>query len=574
MFKILLVIGDVYMENEVKETLTTPLYTQKIRGFFIRYGTPIIIFMFAAILICGMISTQKYGISWDERLERIGMYTNVKEYTKFLGFDQLTNELDSYEIGFVHESDDRDHGQAVFYPSIVLDFMSGSVFKRIMYQRFFTFGIFWFGLICLYSVVKRLTGSKAYGVAATLLTYLAPRFFAESTYNSKDTVFLALVIITFNFAVLFIEKRNIFYGIITGIAAAFAANMRFIGFWLIFLIGVLYIINLIYTHKKTNEKVKIPILSGVFCVIFFFGVYWLITPACWYGFFEQLKYTLIYSVNFSRWDSPVLYMGGIWRNSVRPLPWHYLPVMFAVTTPVFVVAACAVGMPVIIIDSIRNGFRKFFHKSSKYYVMLLIFVLVPALIAILKHSTLYNGWRHFYFSYAPLIIIAMGALKILTDGRKIAGPLVAALISIQLVTSTIWIIMNTGTQFCYYNFMAINKAENFEFDYWNVSTAKCLTDYAKTLDDDEKVTITGDSWPSWYGLVEAYDIALDEHTKSHYVVDRNFTNNVNGYDLFISNPLYTILNTNSLKNNTDEMYNKLSEVKVGDVTIMAIYKSK
>lgn len=203
------------MENEVKEALSMTLYTQKIRAFFTKFSTPLIIFMFGAILICGMISTQKYGISWDERLERIDMYTNVKEYAKFLGFDDITKTIDSYGIGFVHESADRDHGQAVFYPSIVLDYVSGSVFKRLMYQRFFTFGIFWFRLICLYSVVKRLTGNKAYSVAATLLTYLSPRFFAESTYNSKDTVFLALVIITFNFAVLFIEKRNIFYGIIT-----------------------------------------------------------------------------------------------------------------------------------------------------------------------------------------------------------------------------------------------------------------------------------------------------------------------------------------------------------------------
>lgn len=122
--------------------------------------------------------------------------------------------------------------------------------------------------------------------------------------------------------------------------------------------------------------------------------------------------------------------------------------------------------------------------------------------------------------------------------------------------------------------MAKNKSENFEFDYWNVSVTKCLTDYAKTLDTDEKVTITGDSWASWYGLLEAYDISLDEHTKSHFVVDRNFTNNVNGCDLFIANPFYTVLNTNSLTNNTDEMYKKLSEVKVDGVTIMAIYKSK
>jgi hypothetical protein len=563
------------MENEVKETSSTTSYTKKAREFFIKYSNPLIIFMFAAILICGMISTQKYGISWDEPLERIGMYTNAKEYAKFLGIDKITNVIDGYNcgIGFVHESDDRDHGQAVFYPSIVLDFMTGSFFKSIMYQRFFTFGIFWLGLICLYSVVKRFTGSKAFGAAATLLMNLSPRFFAEGTYNSKDTVLLALVIITFNFAVLFIEKRKVSYGILTGITAAFAANMRILGFWLIFLIGVLYIINLIYTHKKTNEKLKIPILSGVFCVIFFFGMYWLITPASWYGFIDQLKYTLFYSMNFSRWDGAVLYMGKIWQNPSRPLPWHYLPVMFAITTPIFVVAACSLGIPVIIIDSIKNSFRKLLDRESKYYIMLLVFVLVPALIAIINHSTLYNSWRHFYFCYGPLIIVAFGALKIITDGRKFAGSLVAALISIQLVISTIWIIMNPGTQFCYYNFMAINKAENFEFDYWNVSITKCLTDYAKTLGENEKVSITGDSWSACYGLVEAYDVSLDEHTKPHYTIDRNFSNSVNDFDLFISNPTYTTLDSFSVKNNYDDMYKKLSEVKVGDVTIMAIYKS-
>lgn len=548
---------------------------------FKNHPKKIVIIFFAFILLIGFCNYKSYGISWDEYLENNILQSNVASYVdKFAGGEGLSS-LDLTQSPQISTYNERDHGQSMYYLFSPVNFIFKDDINTIYtLKHLYTFLIFFGGLVCLYLVILNLTKRRILAILGVLLVFLSPRMFAESFYNSKDIVLMSMIIVSFYFGYKFIEKKTFVYGIVFALAMALTSNTRIIGFWLFGIVGALYLAMLI---KDMIEKKKFAktFFVGVTAVIAFVVFFIALTPASWTSPIEYFNYTYKFSLNFSRWDGIVLYMGDTFNNKIKPLPWHYIPVMFAVTTPIVTVLLVIFG----IFDSVRativNKLRNFLNGAQKYYILLLIFTLMPLITAIVKNSNIYNGWRHFYFIFGALIILAVGGVfTLLKVDNKIFKRIFVGVISLQLAFSGIWIALNSGVQYAYFNPLAINSEKNFETDYWNVSVSNCLIKFLDST-SQEQVKISAVDWYSFEGLGQAKDYLPKEYSDRIVIIpmERRIYDNA---EYLISNTSYQNLTEVSWdKNmNTNKPYsfentcNLYTSIVVNGHSIMNIYKYK
>ncbi len=542
-----------------------------------------ILIFFGIILIIGGICVSSYGMSWDEIQEHDIMLSSVKEYVRVFAGDDAVKDLKLASIEDISTNIERDHGEAVFYITAPLGLIFPDDIRPIyLIKHIYTFLIFFGALICLYLLIKNLTGRRIFGVLGVLLMFLSPRMFAESFYNVKDMVLLCLVIISFYFGHQFIEKKKFIWAVWFGIAAAFTANTRVMGFWLIGLVGLLYIIMMIYNAIAKKEKPLKPFLVGLLAVVVFFVAYYIITPAAWQNPREFFEYTYKQSLNFNRWTGFVLYQGDIYNNAVHPLPWHYIPVMIAITTPIITVLLIAFGAFDSVIGIFRKKIKTFLDGDRKYYLLMLIFVVVPLVTSIMKKSNVYNGWRHFYFVFGPMIVLAVGGVKTLIEIKKPkVTKIITAVICAQLVFSAGWIALHSGLQFAYYNVVAFNCEKDYEQDYWNVSVKNCLEMLVDNAPDGEIVKVSAIDFASNDGLRKGAMMLSEKYAKRVKVIsqDRMIKD---GAKYLISNPTYRKLSEMEYERYPDMpepydydlyfVYN--CAVKVDGRNIMEVYTMK
>jgi hypothetical protein len=132
---------------------------------------------------------------------------------------------------------------------------------------------------------------------------------------------------------------------------------------------------------------------------------------------------------YTAYDSPTLLRGKVIPS--QQVPWDYLPTYFAVQLPELTIlcflGACA-AVAVWLVLALRRG-----RPLPSVWLLLVTAVLVPPAYAIVRHSTLYNGLRHFLFIIPPLCVLAGGGVAVLMRWAARHQPLaVAALAALML----------------------------------------------------------------------------------------------------------------------------------------------
>ena len=136
--------------------------------------------------------------------------------------------------------------------------------------------------------------------------------------------------------------------------------------------------------------------------------------------------------NYTAYDSPTLLRGQSIPS--QQVPWDYLPTYFAVQLPeltiVCFVAACAVVVACALLALRRR------RPVPWEWLLLVTAVLVPPGYAIVRHSTLYNGLRHFLFIIPPIAVLAGGLVAELTRRAARQRPVVAAALAAVMLLFT------------------------------------------------------------------------------------------------------------------------------------------
>ena len=456
-------------------------------------------------LISGIFLVDDYGVHWDEHSQyNHGLVT--AQYINELCRDCLSDK--PFSETRLEEYKDRTHGVVFQMFALGIQNLLGldDIRQFLLLRHILTFLIFWLSLIFLYKVFNKYLKNKWITVAGLVIFSLSPRIFAESFYNSKDIVFLSLTIFSTWTLLQFLEKpgyRTLFFHALT---SALLIATRVPGIFMPASTLILFTIRPFFNENKKPFSItaflkenKMRFLhASLFLAVYLVAtgmliiVFW---PYLWQSPLKNFA-EIFTSMSHFPWDDPVLFAGSF--ITPNALPFYYVPLWIAITTPVLNSLLFLTGLG-FIFSGKSKGLARFYDLVP---VVLLFF---PLLSVILLHSVLYDGWRQMYFLYVPFIIIAMRGLDMLINwicgmGSKFTAQWMRRIVFMLVIGSAafalVFIVSNHPNQQVYFNFMASKQPVNrFEGDYWGLSYRSSL-EYLLKSDPSDTILVCGANWPA------------------------------------------------------------------------------
>lgn len=153
------------------------------------------------------------------------------------------------------------------------------------------------------------------------------------------------------------------------------------------------------------------------------------------------------------------------------MPWFYIPIWIAITTPLFYIALFLVGTFALVTPNKIAGPN----EKLLDYLFLALF-LMPIILVIILNSVLYNGWRHLYFVYPALIYLSVRGFAYLTTLLKTKALLSALVVIVftSLSSTVFWMVKDHPYQYLYFNPLAKDWIKQFDVDYWGVAYKNSL----------------------------------------------------------------------------------------------------
>lgn len=201
--------------------------------------------------------------------------------------------------------------------------------------------------------------------------------------------------------------------------------------------------------------------------------------------------------------------------------WHYIPNWIARTTPAIVVAGLAL-LPFSRFCSVRVT-----------AVGLLAFVIVaPWVYGLIAQANYYDGWRHFFFVYPPIVLLAAAGWL---EGYRIAArfrfgrsAFAATSLVIALADSGRFIVTNHPHQSVYFSplFGGMRAAlGQYELDYWQHCSLESMEAISALGQEGETLRVYGgwkmtDTYAEQLGNIEN----ITERVDGEYQVDYSIVN--------------------------------------------------
>lgn len=321
--------------------------------------------------------------------------------------------------------------------------------------------------VCVFYVfLWRLTGSCWYGILGTVFLVLSPRQFAQGFYNSKDMVFLStgiFLLYSLRVAVSFGWPALMLHGALSGYALAVRPQGSV--FIAASIVGIALATKKPFRHTIGRVAVYLgmTIAAAYACM-----------PVLWGNPLAQAAG--MFSRSLDPVGVPTLYFG---RWYVSPnIPWHYLPVMIGITSPLYVVFFSVAGMFWFVLGNSRKTWA--YRVSDALYVVMLFVVAETLGFAISLHAREYDGWRHVYYIYPSLIGFCVYTVQKLgsfvkkhkgTFPKIIVGSILVYMV-VDMTGVMLFMWKNHPYQYVYFNRMAggyPDASKNFDFDYWGIS---------------------------------------------------------------------------------------------------------
>jgi 4-amino-4-deoxy-L-arabinose transferase-like glycosyltransferase len=368
---------------------------------------PLVVFLI--IFLVGLVIFDDYGISVDEMAERKTSLITFKYI--------LTNAFGVEEFHEVLEVEpdlkafkDQFYGVALQLPTIFIEYLSGftmDIRTVTKMRHLWVFTNFYLSLIAFFFLLKKRFENWKIGLIGVIILVFSPRIFADSFYNIKDLLFLPWFIFAVFSFYRFINNPNILNALFFSIVSALLINTRIVGAIVPGFAGIYLIVKWIRHDISFKRMISISAL-----IILSIGCLWtLFLPTSWDNPLETFKLTL--SI-FSKYSLKIteLYFGKLVPS--QNVPWHYVPVWISITTPIFYQLLFVIGNFCLFRNLKKSDFENQFFDIS-----MVSFFFLPIITAIVLNSTIYNGWRHFYFIYFPFVYIACFTVYSILSSEKL-----------------------------------------------------------------------------------------------------------------------------------------------------------
>ena len=451
----------------------------------------------ALALLLGIAVVDDYGVWPDTYLQRAIGEANLRHMAGESGLDLL------------QPRHDRLYGPIFEVPlRLVERFFFSEAGRELYVARYLATHIFFLvaGFTC-YVLVWRMFGSRWLALFALALFLLHPRIYAHSFFNSKDVPFLSMFMICLWLAHRAFRPHSpssdpalsatvpagndaaiygapAIYGAfaLCGIATGLLTNLRVFGLAFFAIVILMHLCDVVAAggwHERRRA-----IASCALFAVASVGTYYATMPYLWAdplkGFMEVVT-TLSAHPN----DKPRLFQGELVPTS--GVPPSYLPVWFGITTPPLALALGAVGFGALIwryctvaavafgecrarpLATYTAAFRAMRHclrnAPLRFELLVGACFALPVLAIIVLQPTIYNGWRHLYFLWAPFVLLAASGLRTLAEGvrgtcrrflpaRVPATAVVAGLAALGLGAIAVEVIRMHPDQEWYFNVLA------------------------------------------------------------------------------------------------------------------------
>lgn len=517
------------------------------------------------ILLVGLLTVIPYGAFLDQRTEQVILYSNIQEYLLYLPGDapQLVQDMVDYGVEKISVSVDRYNGMAVYYPAFPIWYLNrvSPYIGNICWHAYIFLVVFW-GISSLYLLAKELFQNEGVAKFTTLLFFLTPRMFAESHYNNKDMVLLSLTFVTLYWGRRLIKDKSVKSVCMFALAGALASNMKIIGIWIFGILG-LYVLFTFIVTKQFNKSIGLKALA---CIVLWMLIYIVITPACWGDIIGFFSFLISCATDF-RWNDYILFNGNMYNKQYTGIPKAYLPVMMLLTIPVGILLLAVIGGVLLLVNFLPK--RGSDPENTGYVLVSIIAGAVPLMYAVLSGTPVYNGWRHFYFVYASVIMAAgYGAWRLwqLARGEKIKKLLgIAAKCYVGILI--LGIAVNYPQEHSFYNFLAgKNIEEKYELDYWDLSVKQALEVIVKDT-DTEQIQIGALNSPTIWGL-EQNMLAIRGKSRMRMMIAEDWQE----ADYLIINTTYAHMYSADQYDTVKENYQLIESFTSYGNTICEIYK--
>ncbi len=425
------------------------------------------ILFFSSLVLLGCLIYKDYGIPWDELIQTQIGALNFRYI--FRGDHSLLSFSDRY------------YGAIFEVPLLWLS-------SRLSLARHLAiFLVFVAGVILFYFLCRRLFHSDWWALLGAVLLAISPRIFADAFYNSKDIPFLVMAIAAVWTLVILsdaLSGRRQGWSLAAIMCLHAGASALFIstrvpGVMILPLTILLLVIKTI--ESPASWKRILAILLGYLALSI--GLTILFWPILWKNPWNQFitSFSMMSQYPYGR---PVLFEGQFFLPV--NLPWVYLPVWIAISTPLVVLAgipACLVEWiwKIISFAKIPDKTRFIIQSAPEIAVWLVVigWLVIPLGAIYLFHSVVYDGWRQLFFIYPAILLISVRGLVSLfhwMERLSLRLTLIRIVVGVLLligVLEPVWFMVRYHPyENVYFNILAGNGAtlrQRFEMDYWGLS---------------------------------------------------------------------------------------------------------
>ncbi len=514
----------------------------------------IVIIFFSLYLVVGLLIFNDYGLAVDDSAQ------------KLLG-DQSFNYIFKGQPDLLI-SRDRDHG-AAFELTITLLYtiLNLKTDVQIYYFRHLAaFLAFFTGMIFFYRLLKMRFENWKLALLGTIFLILSPRIFESSFVNTKDIPFMAFSIISLYTLFVYDRSRRPGDAIIHGAVTGYMIAIRPVGILMVAITGLLWLTHLIHDPRQDKHKIGYSFsgfgLFVLFTVLFIY-LWW---PWLWDDPINNFTAGVISMSQYLIWQGEVLYIGKLYDP--KTLPWHYTLIWILVTTPLIYSFYFLLG----VFDSIKRQFQTRFSITDfniRYDLVMLTWFFIPLIMVAVLHSVLYSGWRHMFFIYPAMLVLAINGICFLMSNVKKAfhSRLFPIFVSVPIFLS---ILGTLATMIMYHPYEGLYftifsgknmKSANFRYgmDFYGLCSKEAL-DHVIEMSGTAKVKI----FPST-SIVRrsAFLIPWDQRIRIEWVEDLNDAEYFIGAYHDQRSPFIL-----------PESFKKVYSVEVGKVDTCVVYKSR
>jgi hypothetical protein len=422
---------------------------------------------FTALLVLGCCIYRDYGLSWDEDTSRNG--------NGYLNY----NYLRTGDPGVLLVGPERYHGPAFEVLLVVIEkLVNHGDIRKIHFLRHLVTFLLFYTAVFVFSRLLRQRFGRVLALGGTVLLVLSPRIFAESFYNSKDLAFLSCYVLALYTLLRFHRKMSYGSAVLHALACGFVIDIRILGIILPFLTFLTAALDWVVDRATGSRRVQ-PLCVLVYAVglaaftILFWPILWQDPVGQFLNAFAEMRQY--------PWLGEVLYCGRF--THTPDLPWHYLPVWIAITTPILCTVFFLVGLTRLLADAVRRPIHYYLSRKDDLLVLLALVLPLGAVIGL--HAIVYDGWRHVYFIYPPLVYVATLGLGEVDRWVRWAGrwcvparPVFITVVLLVVGQTALVMIREHPFQNVYFNCLAgrdlTEIGRRFDLDYWGLSYRRGL----------------------------------------------------------------------------------------------------